>query len=129
MSERRECSLSGIDRSSAQYQHRLSDGADLREELREASEIYRRFGTLLPDPGHLCRDANGSGQSAWRIGTAAHIAHCSAGATAPNPTTDVGPCRMRFGRAQHKHQRSDPESAWHISAAIHDDNPEIYHVG
>jgi len=44
MSERRACSLIGVDRSSVRYRHRRPDDRELREVLRGAAETHRRFG-------------------------------------------------------------------------------------
>ena len=58
MSERRACSLIGVDRSSVRYRHRRPDDRELREVLRGAAETHRRFGyrrlhVLLRRDGHV----------------------------------------------------------------------------
>jgi putative transposase len=44
VSERRACSILGIDRSLVRYRHRRADDADLRARLRELAAARRRFG-------------------------------------------------------------------------------------
>jgi putative transposase len=58
MSERRACSVLGVDRSSVRYRHRRPDDAELREESRKTAETHRRFGyrrlhVLLRRDGHV----------------------------------------------------------------------------
>lgn len=58
MSERRACSLIGVDRSSVRYRHRLHDDRELCEVLRGAAEAQRRFGyrrlhVILRRDGHV----------------------------------------------------------------------------
>ena len=58
MSERRACSVLGVDRSSVRYRHRRPDDAELREELRKTAEKHRRFGyrrlhVILRRDGHV----------------------------------------------------------------------------
>lgn len=58
MSERRACSVLGVDRSSVRYRHRRPDDAALREELRRTAEEHRRFGyrrlhVILRRDGHV----------------------------------------------------------------------------
>ena len=57
VSERRACSIVGVDRSSVRYRHRRPDDAAVRERLRAlAAERrrfgYRRLGLLLAREGH-----------------------------------------------------------------------------
>jgi putative transposase len=57
-SERRACSVIGVDRSSVRYRHRRPDDRDLREVLRGAAETHRRFGyrrlhVILRRDGHV----------------------------------------------------------------------------
>jgi putative transposase len=44
VSERRACSILGIDRSLVRYRHRRGDDADLRTRLRDLAAMRRRFG-------------------------------------------------------------------------------------
>lgn len=58
MSERRACSLIGVDRSSVRYRHRRPDDRELREVLLGAAETHRRFGyrrlhVILRWDGHV----------------------------------------------------------------------------
>jgi putative transposase len=58
MSERRACSVLGVDRSSVRYRHRRPDDAELREELHKTAEKHRRFGyrrlhVILRRDGHV----------------------------------------------------------------------------
>jgi putative transposase len=58
MSERRACSLIGVDRSSVRYRHRRPDDAVLGDVLRQAAETHRRFGyrrlhVILRRDGHI----------------------------------------------------------------------------
>jgi putative transposase len=58
MSERRACSVLGVDRSSVRYRHRRPDDAELREELQKTAEKHRRFGyrrlhVILRRDGHV----------------------------------------------------------------------------
>ena len=58
MSERRACSILGVDRSSVRYRHRRPDDAELRAALRQTAETHRRFGyrrlhVILRRDGHV----------------------------------------------------------------------------
>ncbi|MGA1764562.1 MAG: IS3 family transposase [Ilumatobacteraceae bacterium] len=58
MSERRACSILGVDRSSVRYLHRRPDDAELRAALRQTAETHRRFGyrrlhVILRRDGHV----------------------------------------------------------------------------
>ena len=58
MSERRACSVIGADRSSVRYRHRRPDDRELRDVLRAAAEMHRRFGyrrlhVILRRDGHV----------------------------------------------------------------------------
>ena len=72
--------------------------------------LDRLHNTLcLPGPGGLCRSTHRNGRSASRIRTAAQIAHCSVGATAPNSTVDSGLSRMSIGG----HSKRAKVNQWH----------------
>ena len=58
MSERRACSVIGADRSAVRYRHRRPDDRELRDVLRAAAEMHRRFGyrrlhVILRRDGHV----------------------------------------------------------------------------
>jgi putative transposase len=58
MSERRACSVLGVDRSPVRYRHRRPDDAELRAALHETVEKHRRFGyrrlhVILRRDGHV----------------------------------------------------------------------------